>query len=135
MPASAVMTGNNAVVTVTLTVNTTGANGVLNILPPGAGTSSGAGEKLAGLIGALLAVVMFGYGLKREKRSRLALAFAAMLLVAACGVGLAGCGSTSHETAPSKLATAPGSYPVNVTASVGGSGAQSALVTITIVKQ
>lgn len=139
VPATAVMTGNNAVVTVTLTVNTTGTNGVMAIFAPPSGpreTRSRDAGQLTGLLGALLAAMILGLGATRRNRRRWPLAFAAMVLVAASGVGMAGCsGHTTATATPSPLATVPGTYPVNVTASVGNSGSQTALVTITIVKE
>jgi hypothetical protein len=67
----------------------------------------------------------------RAKRPRYALAVFALLVV------LTGAGPTActHSHATATTATVPGSYPVNVTASVGTGGTQTAVVMITIVKE
>jgi FG-GAP-like repeat/Abnormal spindle-like microcephaly-assoc'd, ASPM-SPD-2-Hydin len=138
VPAQAVMTGNDAVVTVTLTVNTTGTNGQLSqLLPggfriPGMGGSNG---KLAGLLGILLAAVILGWSATQAKRPRYALAVLALLVVAMAGAGLTACGGGSKSSQPSSAATVPGTYTVNVSASAGSGGAHTAVVMITIVQQ
>jgi hypothetical protein len=79
----------------------------------------------------LLAIAILGWSGTRAKRPRHALA-AFALLVVLTGVGMAAC---THTHAPSQAATIPGSYPVNVTASIGTGGTQTAVVMITIVKE
>jgi large repetitive protein len=136
VPSQAVMTGNDAVVTVTLTVNTTGANGQLSQLWPSTHRGPdvpGSSSKLPALFGMLLAIAILGWSTTRAKRPRYALAAFAMLVVVT-GVGLTAC-THSHTTTSTTPATVPGTYPVNVTASVGSGGTQTAVVMITIVQQ
>jgi hypothetical protein len=138
VPTQAVMTGNDQVVTVTLTVNTTGTNGQLSQFWPGGlripGTGGSPG-KLAGLLGILLAAAILGWSATQAKRPRYALAVLALVVVAMAGASLTACGGSSSGTQPATTATIPGSYPVNVTASVGTGGTQTAVVMITIVKE
>ena len=134
VPAQAVMTGNNQVVTVTLTVNTTGTNGQLSQLWPSTHRGPDAGgsnAKLPALFGMFLAIAILGWNTTRAKRPRYALAVFALLVVLT-GMGMSAC---THTHATSTTATVPGSYPVNVTASVGTGGTQTAVVMITIVKE
>jgi hypothetical protein len=129
------MTGDNMVITVTLTVNTTRTNGQQSRLWPGGMRSPGAGSpngKLLGLLGALFAAAILGWSTTRVKRPRYAVARLALLIVMLAGVGMTAC---THSHAPTTAATVPGSYPVNVTASVGTGGTQTAVVMITIVKE
>jgi hypothetical protein len=136
VPSQAVMTGNDAVVTVTLTVNTTGTNGQLSQLWPSTHRgpdAPGSNSKLPALFGMLLAIAILGWSTTRAKRPRYALA-AFALLVVLTSVGMAAC-THSHATPSTTPATVPGTYPVNVTASVGTGGTQTAVVMITIVQQ
>jgi hypothetical protein len=136
VPSQAVMTGNDAVVTVTLTVNTTGTNGQLSQLRPSTHRgpdAPGSNSKLPALFGMLLAIAILGWSTARAKRPRYALAALAMLVVLT-GIGLTAC-THAHSTMSTTPATVPGTYPVNVTASVGTGGTQTALVMITIVQQ
>ncbi len=139
VPAQAVMTGNNQAVTVTLTVNTTGTNGQLSQLWPGGLRMPGTGGshgKLAGLLGILLAAAILGWSATQAKRPRYALAVLALSVVAMAGAGLTACGGSSGGgSQPSTTATVPGTYSVDVTASVGTGGTQKAVVMITIVKE
>ena len=134
VPEQAVMTGNDQVVTVTLTVNTTGTNGQLSQLWPDThrGPSTpGSNAKLPALFGMFLAIAILGWSTTQAERPRYALAVFALLVVLT-GAGLTAC---THSHATSTTATVPGSYPVNVTASIGTGGTQTAVVMITIVKE
>jgi hypothetical protein len=134
VPAQAVMSGNNQVVTVTLTVNTTGNNGQLSQLWPSTHRGPGAGgsnTKLPVLFGMFLSIAILGWSSTRARRPRYALAVLALLIVLT-GAGLTAC---THTHATSTTATVPGTYPVDVTASVGSGGTQTAVVMITIVKE
>jgi hypothetical protein len=130
------MTGNDAVVTVTLTVNTTGTNGQLSQLWPSTHRgpdAPGSNSKIPALFGMLLGMAILGWSTTRTKRPRYALAMLALLVVLT-GAGLTAC-THSHTTPATTPATVPGTYPVDVTASVGAGGTQTAVVMVTIVQQ
>ncbi len=142
-PAQAVMSGNNAAVAVTLTVNTTGTNGQLSFVWPGAIRAVAAGGSLTGkllaaLVGVfLLAAILAGIIFVGERqRARHAAAGFALQLIVLAAAGLAACGGvgSSSTSSQSQAATIPGVYSVNV-ATTAGTGTQTAAVMITIVEE
>jgi hypothetical protein len=139
-PAQAVMSGSNAAVAVTLTVNTAGTDGQLSFVGPKAIRAVAAGGRLTGKLQAtalavlLLAAILAGI-IYLGERLRYAPAGFALLIVLA-GAGLAACGGvgSSSTSSQSQVATMPGNYSVNVTTSAG-TGTQTAALMITIVKE
>jgi hypothetical protein len=137
-PAQVVMTGDDTVKTVTLTVNTTGANGVISDLrpvPPPSSTGLSALWVLPpGLfflaIPFALTVAIPGRRKKGTQRPRY-LGLALVLLLGAFTVsGMTACSGVSSPAG--RGGTPPGQYSVSAAASVSGSNSHSALVTITI---
>jgi FG-GAP-like repeat/Abnormal spindle-like microcephaly-assoc'd, ASPM-SPD-2-Hydin len=142
-PALAVMSGNNAVVPITLTVNTARANGQLSRMWPHGFRdlgNRGAFGRFSAILGLLLAIAVFAWRNAREKQlscasSHLELARFALLLVVLAGAGLTACGGVASQTSSSPQAATPlGSYAVNITAT-GAGGTQTTIVMINIVKQ
>jgi hypothetical protein len=132
------MTGDDTVKTVTLTVNTTGANGVISDLrpvPPPSSTGLSALWVLPpGLfflaIPFALTVAIPGRRKKGTQRPRY-LGLALVLLLGAFTVsGMTACSGVSSPAG--RGGTPPGQYSVSAAASVSGSNSHSALVTITI---
>ena len=142
-PAQAVMSGNNAEVPVTLTVNTAGANGQLSRMSPGVLGDVGNGGDPVRLSAALvlfLAAAFIACSKARNNQRDLAimrLPFArfTLLLAVLAAAGLAACGAVaSSSSSPPQSATPLGSYAVNITAT-GSGGTQTAVVMINVVKQ
>jgi FG-GAP-like repeat/Abnormal spindle-like microcephaly-assoc'd, ASPM-SPD-2-Hydin len=134
-PAQAVMTGNNAVLTVALTVNTTPASlAASQPWSPGfPWTLSGSSALLIVPTGfLLLAIPQWRKGTNRQRYAYLSLL---LLIGALTAAGMAGCGGASagagSDSKPSG-GTPPGKYSVTAGASVNGSNTHSAMVTITI---
>jgi len=130
-PAQLVMSGNDAVQTATLTVNTTGANGVVSqgrLGPPAAtGSSAWFGLPAGFLLLAIPAWITTG----RKQRRYIAVSLL-MLLVAFTAIGLTACSGVSSPGGGTGGGTPPGQYSVTAAASISGSNSHSALVSITI---
>ena len=144
-PTQVVMSGNDAVQTVTLTVNTTGPNGAVSQVrlgfPPTATapttTASPAWFVLpAGFL--MLAIPAWITTGKKHPRyiavSLLTLlaTFTAIGLIAGLTAGLTACSGVSSPGGGG--GTPPGQYSVTAAASISGSNSHSALVSITITK-
>lgn len=126
-PSQVILTGNDEPVTVTLTINTTGPNGVISELQlPASPWISARLESLIALPVSLALFFIPGWvspPKKRRRHIRLALL---LLLGALIAIGLAACGNSSSQATPT------GQYSVSAVASVGGANSQSAVLTITI---
>jgi hypothetical protein len=127
-PTQVVMTGNDAAATVTLTINTTGPNGVISQLrsSPFSRISSGALAVLICPVGFVLLMIP-GWVKAGKKHTRYAYLAFLLLLGLFVAVGMTACGGVS-----SSAGTQLGQYSVSAVASVGGSNSQSAVVTISI---
>ncbi len=130
-PTQVVMSGNGAVQTVTLTVHSTGPNGILSEARPGSSTNRTAISLAALLLlpGGFLCLTIPGWRKKDDKRRRSAYFALLLLLGGFTALGMTACGGSS-----SSPATPLGQYTVTAGASVSGSNSHSALVTITITK-
>jgi hypothetical protein len=126
-PTQIVMTGNDAAATVTLTVNTTGSNGVLSMIrPPVFRWTSMRWLALFTFPAGFILLALPGR-MKAAKRRRRYVYLALLLLVGGItAIGMTACGSSSFQATPT------GQYSVNVVASVSGSNNQSAVVSVTI---
>jgi hypothetical protein len=142
-PVQVVMSGNDAVQTVALTVNTTGTNGVA------AGLHSAwfpwnAAEMLAFLAlpaGLLFFIIPGSMGagftittsIRNEttRRRYVGIGFA-LLLGAFVAIGMTSCSGASSVGGGTEAATPPGQYSISAAASVTGATGHSALVTITV---
>ncbi|MFZ0685959.1 MAG: choice-of-anchor D domain-containing protein [Terriglobales bacterium] len=126
-PAQATLSGNNEPVTVTLTVNTTGSNGVLSqIRKPSLPWTSIRALAVFAFPSAFLLLTVPGR-IKASKRSKRYLYLALLLLIGVFTVfGMVACGGGSSQATP------PGQYSVSVVAAASGSGNQTAVVSITI---
>ena len=146
-PTQVVMSGNDAVQTVTLTVNTTGPNGAVSQVrlgfPPTATapttTASPAWFVLpAGFL--MLAIPAWITTGRKHRRyitaSLLTLlaTFTAIGLIAGLTAGLTACSGVSSPGGGGGGGTPPGQYSVTAAASISGSNSHSALVSITITK-
>ena len=132
-PAQAMVTGNSAA-TVTLTVNTAGADGQLSYVDPEAlrrfergGSGARGGAMLAGL---MLGVVL-AWSAARKKSGRGVLARFGLLWVMLAGSGLIACGgATSSSSSAQSSATPAGNYTVMVNANT-----QSTALLLNVVKE
>jgi sugar lactone lactonase YvrE len=131
-PATATMDGSGNPVTVQLTVNTTGTNGVISALrvPGSHGNSFPASIFL--MPNALAGILLVGGRKRQSKNARRAMALLILVVVLLGILSLTGCAGSS--TAPVHV-TPTGSYSASVSATAsGGSGStHSAAVSITIV--
>lgn len=125
-PTTVAMSGNDAPATVTLTVNTAGANGVISQIRPSRSPWISVSSIALFFVptGFVLLVIP---GRATKKRQRYAYLSLLLLIGAFTTVGLTACGSIS-----SSKATPAGQTSVRAVASVGGSNSQSAVVTVTI---
>src|SRR5580704_9861012 len=142
-PVQAVMSGNNAAVPITLTVNTAGANGQLSRKWPRAFRDLGSGGvpiRFSAVLGLLLAIAVLAWRNAPENRpnyaiSSLAFARFVLLTIVLAAAGLTACGGVASQSSSSQRSATPlGSYAVNVTAT-GAGGIQTTIVMINIVKQ
>jgi CSLREA domain-containing protein len=134
VPAQAVMAGNNAVVDVTLTVNTGGAEEQVSDLRPDTFRGYTRGILDAQFMAAF-AVVMFVLILEssdpRKKRLHRARLRFALLLATMGGTGLMACGGeVSPSTSAHSSMTPPGKYTLTVKA-----GTQSIPLLVNVVQQ
>jgi len=153
-PVQVVMSGNDAVQTVTLTVNTTGTNGVIAGIHPASFPWNAAGMLafLAMPAGLLFLVIPGSFiprliipcliipgsvrkgsirnGSNRQGYVRLWLV---LLLGSFAAIGMTSCGGISSSGGGgTEAATPPGQYSISAAASVTGATGHSALVTITV---
>ncbi len=142
-PAQVVMTGNDAVQSVSLTVNTTGANGTISNLRRESRRSNRAGLSSllllpAGLVFLVIPVVVPAATRRRIKTEgrrkryfRLALLF---LLGTFTAVGMNACSGASSSGGGGDTGggTPAGQYSVVAGATVGGSSSHSTLLIVTI---
>lgn len=129
-PTQVTLTGDDEVSTVTLTVNTTGSNGVLSQLRPS--TFGWTSLRLYGLFLFPAGFVLFvtPKRVKAAKKWNRYVYLALLLLLGALiSVGMSSCGSSG-----SSPATPTGTYSVSAVATVGGSNSQSAVVSVTVTK-
>ena len=135
-PTQVVLSGNNSAANVTMTVHTTGPNGVLGQLRP---------SLFPWISSRLLAVLIFPAGLAfagmpglviaRKKHRRSAYLGILLLLAIFAAIGMTGCGAISSPSTPSPgQATPTGQYSVTAVASLGGSNTRSTVVTVTVTK-
>ena len=132
-PAQVVLNGNNSPASVTMTIHTTGPNGVLGQLRP---------SLFPRISGKLLALLVFPAGLAfvgmtrrittRGKHCRFAHLGIFLLLTMVAAIVMTGCGAISSSQESSGQGTPAGQYSVTAVASVGGSNTQSAVVTVTV---
>jgi hypothetical protein len=126
-PSQVVLPGDDEPVTVTLTVNTTGPNGVISELqmPASPWISARLGTLVALPLGFAIFFIPGWVSLpsKRRRHIRLAILLSLGALIA---IGLAACGGSSSKATPT------GQYTVSAVASVSGANTQSAVVTITV---
>ena len=135
-PTQVVLSGNNAPATITMTVHTTGTNGVLGQLRPSLFPRISS-RALAFLIfpAGFALFVMPGQSKTPKKHRRSAYIGLLLLLAMFAAIGMTACGAISSSPAPSPgQATPTGQYSVTAVASVGGSNTQSAVVTITVTR-
>ncbi len=129
-PTQVTLTGDDEVATVTLTINTTGSNGVLSQLRPS--TFGWSSLRLYALFLFPAGFVLF-VSPKRvkaaKKRNRYVYVALLLLLGALISVGMSSCGSSG-----SSPATPTGTYSVSAVATASGSNSQSAVVTVTVTK-
>lgn len=124
-PTQVVMSGNDAPATVTLTVNTTGSNGVLSQLSRPLSRSS-IYLRAFFIFQAGFVLLIPLWSKTPKKRPRCAYLGLLLLLGAFTTIGLTACGSSSSQATPT------GQYSVSAVASVSGSSSQSAGISITI---
>jgi hypothetical protein len=139
-PAQIVMSGDDAVQTVTLTVNTTGTNGAIAEMPP-ASLPWNATGLLAFL--SLQAGILFlaiprsriaGLTKNGKRHQRYVGLLLVLLLGSFAAIGMTSCSgiSSSGGGGGAGTETPLGQYSVTAAASVSGSSSHSALVTITV---
>jgi hypothetical protein len=152
-PVQVVMSGNDAVQTVTLTVNTTGTNGIIAGLHPASFPWNAAGMLafLALPVGLLFLVmpsssilgssisgsiipgsIISGAIWNGQKRHRYVCLWLVLLLGSFTAIGMTSCGGVSSPGGGAGGGTPTGQYSVSAAASVSSSTSHSALVTITI---
>jgi len=148
-PVQVVMSGNDAVQTVTLTVTTTGTNGVLAGINPASFPWNAAGTlAFLALPAGLVFLVIPGSARNRSIRSGLIISgsirngrsrhgyiclWLVLLLGSFTAIGMTSCGGVrSSGGEKTEAATPPGQYSISAAASVTGATGHSALVTITI---
>jgi hypothetical protein len=138
VPSQVAMTGDDAVQTVTLTVNTTGANGMISEVRPESLPTNRTGFSAfpllpAGLLFLALPVAISGWR-KNGNRQQHCLCLTLMLLLGAfTAIGMTACsGVSSPGGGGGGGGTPAGQYSVSAGATVSGSNSHSALVTITI---
>ena len=135
-PAQVVLSGNNSAANVTMTVHTTGQNGVLGQLRP---------SLFPRISSRLLALLIFPAGFAfvgmprprttRKKHRRTAYLGILLLLAVSAVIAMTGCGAISSSSTPSPgQGTPTGQYSVVAVASIGGSNTRSAVVTVTVTK-
>jgi hypothetical protein len=152
-PVQVVMSGNDAVQTVTLTVNTTGTNGVIAGIHPASFPWNAAGMlAFLAMPAGLLFLVIPGSiiprliipgliipgsvrkGSIRNGRNRQGYVrlWLVLLLGSFTAIGMTSCGGVSSSGGGTEAATPPGQYSISAAASVTGATGHSALVTITV---
>lgn len=136
-PAQVAMTGDDAVQTVTLTVNTTGANGVISDLRPVSFPSNWTGLSAfpvlpTALIFLALPVALQGRIKKGNRRQRYFCLALLLLLGTFTAIGMTACSGVSSPGGSGGGGTPTGQYSVSAGGTVSGSNSHSALVTITI---
>ncbi len=126
-PAQVTLSGDDTPATVTLTVNTTGPNGVISQLrPPRFG--GGAFNESSFLILPVGFMLLLPVWMKMPKRrTRYASLSLLLMLGTFTMIGMTACGGSSSKATPA------GTYSVNAVASLGGTNSQSAVVSVTIV--
>jgi hypothetical protein len=130
VPTQVTLTGNDEVATVTLTVNTTGSNGVLSQLRPSPFRWTSLRFYALLLFPAGFVLFVTPKRVKAaKKRNRYVYLALLLLLGALISVGMSSCGSSG-----SSPATPTGTYSVSAVATVGGSNSQSAVVSVTVTK-
>jgi hypothetical protein len=146
-PVQVVMNGDDAVQTVTLTVNTTGTNGVSAGLRPVSFPWNAAGMLAflalpAGFVfmimpgltmpGSIIpASIIRGSIRSGKKRRRYVRLWLVLLLGSFAAIGMTSCSGVS-SSGGAQAGTPMGQYSVSAGASVSGSNSHAALVTITI---
>ncbi len=139
VPAKVVMTGNDAVQTVALTINTTGTNGVIAGLRPAPLPWNTTGllaflSLPAGLLFFAIPGSCIPRSLKNtEKRRRYVGLLLVLLFGSVTAITMTSCSGASSSVGGSG-GTPLGQYSVTVGVSVNGSNSHSALVTTTIVR-
>jgi hypothetical protein len=132
-PAQVVMSGNDAVQTVTLTVNTTGTNGVIAGIHPASFPWNAAGMlAFLALPAGLLFLVIPGSIRNGRSRQGYIYLWLVLLLGSFTAIGMTSCGGVSSSGGGTEAATPPGQYSISAAASVTGANGHSALVTITV---
>jgi len=126
-------TGNNAALTTTLTLTTTGSSRAALTAPAGGNPQRGGTNLLASLSGvALFGLVLAGSWKKKHMGIMLGVVVLGMMIM------MPGCGGGSSTTPPPNTGTPPGTYTVTVTASgtAGTNGGNTAAhplnVTLTV---
>ena len=133
-PAQALLDGSNAALTVQLTVDTTGGNGLLSSMQPVTPPGIPSGFTLASFSVPSGFIVLLLLERRRPRPASLRYCQGILILAVGCaiGMGLAGCRSTKAP-APSPATTPSGQYSVNVAAVVSsGSNSHATSLTITI---
>jgi hypothetical protein len=128
-PSQVVMVGDNQPATVTLTVHTTGPNGVLSELRSLPLRWISPNSQALFIFPAGLMIFLIPAWMTTPKKRRRYFYLPILLLLGALTViGMTSCGSDSSKATPT------GQYSVNAVATVGGANSQSAVVTITITR-
>jgi hypothetical protein len=134
VPAQAVMTGNNAAVAVTLTLNTAGSDGQLSYVRPGTFRRimhGGLDWRFTAMFAVLMLAVIFARRDLRDNPARGVAAGFRLLLAMLIGIALTACGGVASSVSSAhSAATAPGNYTVSVNA-----GTQTTVVMINVVQQ
>jgi hypothetical protein len=127
-PTQVTLTGNDEVATVTLTVNTTGSNGVISQLRPSPFRWTSVHIYALFLFPAGFVLFLTPKRIRAaKKRNRYVSTALLLLLGALISVGMSSCGSSG-----SSPATPTGTYSISAVATVGGSNSQSAVVSVTV---
>ena len=132
-PAQVAMTGDDAVQTVTLTVNTTGENGTISQIRRESHPSNWTGSSAFFLLPAGLIFLSIPRRIMTGNRRRGDLSLALLVLLGAfTAIGMTGCSGVSSPGGTGGGGTPVGQYSVVAGGTVSGSTSHSALLSITI---